>query len=267
MAEKKRAYGYIRVSTARQRDEGYSPEAQTRKITSYCEDNNLELVKIIDDSGRSGKDDKRPGYQELLTLMREGEAEAVVIYKLDRLARSLKHFIIIFDEIIMPREIGFHSVVDKIDTSSAMGRFFLKFMALLAELERELTVERTNEIIALKRDKGEYIGGLPLGFQKSANKQYTIDPEEWKTVTEIFRRREEGQSYRAIARYFENIEAKTKRGGQWGPNTIMTIIRNPIYKEIMKKLEEEDVGGPGKDREENQPNSSIARTGGEEKSD
>lgn len=228
-------FGYIRVSTLKQE---LSFDAQRSAIEKYCTLHNLELEDILDDKSTGGNED-RPGYQALLTKIDEGRVKAIVIAKIDRLSRSLRDFLILFEDRIVPSDIKFHSVRDKIDTSSAMGRFFLKIMVLFAEFEREMIQERTITVLNHKRENGEYVGSLPYGFDKNDNgKTYLPNIEELKVVKKIFDMKKEGLSYRAISKALDMDKTiKTKRGGRWHANTVRMILLNEIYEPILKEIE------------------------------
>ena len=119
----KKAIGYTRVSTSEQAIEGVSLDNQKAKIQSYCEFNDLELVEIIVDAGKSGKDLKREGIQALIGRIRDKSVDAVVVYKLDRLSRKVIDTITLI-EAFEKSGITFHSLNEKIDTGTAMGGFF-----------------------------------------------------------------------------------------------------------------------------------------------
>ena len=107
----KKAIGYIRVSTSEQAMEGVSLDNQKAKIQSYCEFNDLELIEIIEDAGKSGKDLKREGIQVLLGRIRDKSVDAVVVYKLDRLSRKVIDTITLI-ETFEKSGITFHSLND-----------------------------------------------------------------------------------------------------------------------------------------------------------
>ncbi len=138
--------GYIRVSTDEQAREGISLESQKAKITAYCELNDLELVGIIEDAGKSGKDLNREGIQSLITEIKARRIDAVVVYKLDRLSRRVRDTLSLMD-IIEKKNIAFHSITERIDTKSAMGKFFLNIMASMNQWERDTISERTKDAL------------------------------------------------------------------------------------------------------------------------
>jgi len=140
-----RAVAYVRVSTEEQATEGISLEAQNHRVRAYCELRGLELVDIITDAGVSaGKPlARRDGGARLLHLIRRGEAVAVVAFKLDRLFRNCADCLTVtatWDR----SGVALHLIDlggQAVDTSTAMGRFFLTVMAGAAEMERGLVAE------------------------------------------------------------------------------------------------------------------------------
>ncbi|WP_145577058.1 recombinase family protein [Yersinia mollaretii] len=138
--------GYIRVSTNDQ-----NTELQRKALVSaHCE-------QIFEDK-ISGKSSDRPGLKRAMRAMSEGDT--LVVWKLDRLGRSVRHLIELIEE-LKSRGVHFRSLTDSIDTGTAMGRFFFHVMSALAEMERELIVERTRAGLAAARAEGR-IGGRRL---------------------------------------------------------------------------------------------------------
>ncbi|EED9388657.1 recombinase family protein [Salmonella enterica subsp. enterica] len=135
--------GYIRVST----NEQNTDLQRNALICSGCE--------LIFEDKMSGKSTERPGLKRALRRLSEGDT--LVVWKLDRLGRSMRHLVMLIEE-LRQRGVSFKSLTDSIDTSTSMGRFFFHVMSALAEMERELIVERTRAGLAAARDKGR-IGG------------------------------------------------------------------------------------------------------------
>ena len=158
-----KAIGYIRVSTEEQATQGISLDAQRAKIEAYARVKDLSLVGIVEDAGKSAKDLKRPGVQEVLEKARKRQIDAVIIVKLDRMFRSTVDALNTakdFDR----RGVALHSISESLDTQSAMGKFFFTLTAALAEMERGLVGERTKAALARKKEKGEVYGEIPYGF-------------------------------------------------------------------------------------------------------
>mgnify|MGYP001565920212 FL=1 len=146
-----KAYGYCRVSTEEQAREGISLDAQEEKIHQYANLKDLELLEVIRDEGASGKDLERPGLQRLLHLIEDEQAEALIVYKLDRLTRNTSDLLQLVEEIFKDGNTRFFSITEDIDTNSAMGKFFLTIMGAMAQMERELVSERTKAALLYKK--------------------------------------------------------------------------------------------------------------------
>ncbi|CAH6303261.1 recombinase family protein [Pantoea agglomerans pv. betae] len=135
--------GYIRVSTNDQNTDLQRVALQSAE----CE--------LIFEDRISGKTSERPGLKKALRCLQPGDT--LIVWKLDRLGRSMRHLVMLTEE-LRERGVNFRSLTDSIDTSTPMGRFFFHVMGALAEMERELIIERTRAGLAAARDKGR-IGG------------------------------------------------------------------------------------------------------------
>ncbi len=130
---------YTRVSTSEQ-----DSSIQERLCLEYCQRQGFEVFKVYSDNGISGMKDSRPAFNELLRDMRQMRFNCVMVVKLDRLARSLKHILSLFEEF---NKLGVHFIAttQNIDTSSSIGKFQLEVLGAFAELERNFISERTKE--------------------------------------------------------------------------------------------------------------------------
>jgi site-specific DNA recombinase len=222
-----KAYGYVRVSTEEQAQEGISLSAQKEKIASFASLENLDLIEIIADEGLSGKDIKRPGLQRLIDLVRGQEAEAVIVYKLDRLSRKTRDLLFLIEETFEKGKTRFFSISEKVDTESALGMFFFTLMGALAQMERQLIAERTKMALTHKKEKGEYLGHVPYGFLLDEEGKLVKNEEEQKTIQKMKRWKKEGKSYRQIAHRLNEMGLKTrKRGKIWFDSSVWYIL-NP----------------------------------------
>jgi site-specific DNA recombinase len=216
--------GYVRVSTDEQAREGISLEAQKTKIAAYCELNDLELIEIIEDAGKSGKDLNREGIQSLICEVKAHRIDAVVVYKLDRLSRRVRDTLSLMD-LIEKKNIAFHSITERIDTKSAMGKFFLNIMASMNQWERDTISERTRDALHHKIDKGERAGQIPYGWiLASDGKALLLNKKEQKAISLICNLHDKGYSYRAICRELE-AEHYEPIGASWHHQTIKNILR------------------------------------------
>ncbi len=218
--ERKKAVCYIRVSTSEQATEGISLDNQKAKISAYCALNDLDIMEIIEDAGKSGKSLNREGIEALLGMIRK-KIRAVVVYKLDRLSRKVIDTLTLI-ETFEKAGISFHSLNEKIDTSTAMGRFVLNITASLAQMERDLISERTRDALQMKIQNGERAGQIPFGYLLAEDGNTLIQHQIEQGVIKIVRRlHSQGLSYRAICRELEKIG----QGRKYHPQTIKNILK------------------------------------------
>jgi DNA invertase Pin-like site-specific DNA recombinase len=164
---KSRILGYCRCSTTEQATEGLSLDVQKSKITAYCSLNDLLLVDIVQDAGISGKSLSRPGIQQVLLRLQNDEADALVVLKLDRLSRSTRDVLQLVERIEESRW-ELHSISERLDTSTASGRFTITILSALAQMEREMIGERTSQDLQHKKE---------LRYSKSTVRKTDTDRE------------------------------------------------------------------------------------------
>jgi DNA invertase Pin-like site-specific DNA recombinase len=203
------------------------------------------LPQAYDDGGRSGGNLERPALQQLLAEIREGQVDVVVVYKIDRLTRSLSDFAKIV-EIFDAKGVSFVSVTQQFNTTTSMGRLTLNVLLSFAQFEREVTGERIRDKIAASKRKGMWMGGVPpLGYTVRDRKLITLDGEA-ETVRHIFLRYAELGSVRLLKAELEahgitgkrwtNASGKTRGGKPIGRGALYLILQNRIYRgEIVHK--------------------------------
>ena len=228
-----KAVGYVRVSTEEQAREGVSLEVQEDKIKKYADLHNLELMGVISDEGKSGKDLNREGMQKVITLCKDRSVDHLVVYKMDRLTRRTLDLLTLVEEVFKPNKVQFHSISEKVDTSTAQGKFFLTITGAMAQMERDLISERTREALQYKISKGENVGSPPLGFLAEDKKLLRIDGE-FKVVSYVKSLKRKKLSLRQIANRLNEQGVSTKRGGSWYAGTVRYILRNGRYKQEKK---------------------------------
>jgi site-specific DNA recombinase len=195
-----RAIGYVRVSTEEQAREGVSIEAQEERITAMATAKGWSLVKIIRDAGYSGKNLNRPGAKNLMDICKRAEADVVIVYKVDRLTRKQKDLWFLLEEVFEANRVGFISVTEAFDTTTAAGKAFLGMLGVFAQLERDLVSERTREALNHKRTKGEWFGRMPTGFRMDGGGKLEEDPDMLRLIARAKRLRREGASFGDISR-------------------------------------------------------------------
>jgi site-specific DNA recombinase len=222
------AIAYVRVSTEEQVTEGVSVEAQIAAVRAYATLRGLELVDVVVDAGVSaGKPlADRVGGAIVLDAVKRRKVRAVVAVKLDRVFRNA-------GDCLTTTEgwdragVALHLVDmggQAIDTSSAMGRFFLTVMAGAAEMERNLIRERTTSAMAHKRSKGERVGAVPYGFTLATD-GVTLEPhdDEQRALALIQTLRAGGMSVRAIVDHLE-AHGVGARGTRWHQTTVTRLL-------------------------------------------
>ena len=219
-----KAYGYCRVSTEEQARDGFSLDAQEEKIQEYAKFKDLELVKIIREEGESGKNLDRPGLQKLLQLVEDQKAEALIVYKLDRLTRNTSNLLQLVEEVFKKGNTRFFSITEDIDTDSAMGKFFLTIMGAMAQMERELVSERTSAALQYKKQQGDSLGKIPFGWDR-VDGQLMRDQEESKLLRKLKRWRKKGDTYARIAEKLNEQGTKPKRkNAKWHASSVHYIL-------------------------------------------
>ena len=182
-------------------------------ITSQASLGWKALPRHYDDGGISGGTMERPALQELLSDIKAGKIDVVVVYKIDRLTRSLMDFARIV-EIFDAHKVSFVSVTQQFNTLSSMGRLTLNVLLSFAQFEREVTAERIRDKIAASKKKGMWMGGaVPLGYE-ARDKKLVIKPEEAEIIRRIFRLYLEAGSVRRLKERLDALGMVTKVRGQ-----------------------------------------------------
>jgi DNA invertase Pin-like site-specific DNA recombinase len=220
-----KAVGYVRVSTEEQATQGVSLDAQMEKVKAYASLYDIELVEIIIDAGVSAKTIDRPGLKKALATLEAGEAEALVIVKLDRLTRSVRDLDYLLEKYFADK-FSLMSVQEQVDTRTASGRLVLNVLMSVAQWERETIGERTSQALQHKKAQGEHIGGVGFGYQVTAKK--LAQSKDHEIVTAIVEMRGQGMTLTAIADKLNAEGIKTARGGFWYAKTVSNIINREL---------------------------------------
>jgi len=223
-----RTVAYLRVSTDKQADHGVSLDAQRAKAEAYASLYDLDLVSVLVDAGASAKTLARPKLQHALAMLDSGEADALLVVKLDRLTRSVVDLGALVDRYFAKQDgPALLSVSEQIDTRSAAGRLVLNVLASVSQWEREATGERTAAAMAHKKNQGEYTGGrVPYGWCVAADGVRLIpSAAEQAVIREARELRSAGLSLRAVAAELESAGFLSRRGGSWAPTQISRLIK------------------------------------------
>ena len=221
----KTAIGYVRVSTEQQANEGVSLEAQRQKIAAYCDLYGFDLVRIEVDAGASASTLKRDGLKRALDSLEAGEANALVVVKLDRLTRSVRDLDALLTNYFAER-FALVSVAEQVDTTTATGRMILNVLMSVSQWERDVIGERTSAALQHKKAQGEYTGGkAPYGYRVAADGVSLVkDDAEQKVVAAVLEYCEAGLSLRKIGKRLEAEGFTTRKGGKFWPTAIKNIL-------------------------------------------
>ena len=226
MEERKIAGIYIRVSTEDQAREGFSLGEQEEKLRQLCNYKEYEVYKVYCDAGISAKDmEHRPKFQEMLQDMRDGKINYIVAYKLDRVTRSVRDL----EELITQLEKNNTYLVcdrDDVNTSTANGRFFVRMLTVLSQLEIEIVSKRTKFGMVGAIKSGHIPGIKPLGYKNDSTRKTIIDPATAPIIKRVFDLYLQGKTYLQIAKIFNEEKVLNKK---WRDTYIEKIINNKIY--------------------------------------
>ena len=221
--------GYVRVATEQQADGGVSIDAQREKLFAYAKAMDLTLVEVIEDAGESAKTLNRPGLRRALSMLEGGEADGLLVTKLDRLTRSVRDLGDLVDRYFAAR-CALLSVSDSIDTRTAAGRLVLNVLTSVAQWEREAVGERTRDALAHLRGSGVRLGGEAMGWRRAdttdgeGRRIFEDVADERETVAMILSLGAKGRSLRAICEALTAAGRRTKRGGRWSPKVVRAIL-------------------------------------------
>lgn len=197
---------------------------------------NLEFKVYDKDEGFSGKNTKRPSFQELMRDVRKNELDVVMVYKLDRISRNVREFSAMY-ETFEEHGVAFVSVKESFDTSTPIGRTVMYILAAFAQLERENTSERVTDNMLALAEQGRWTGGnCPAGMKsvrkKIGSKEHSflaVDDETIWRVKLLFELLANGYTITGLERYCKDHGIKSQSGAFLNSSQIYTIITNPVY--------------------------------------
>jgi site-specific DNA recombinase len=239
----KRCAIYTRKSSEEGLEQEYnSLHAQREACEAFIKSQTGEGWRLVkgayDDGGFSGATTERPGLQQLLSHIRQGMVDVVVVYKVDRLTRSLADFAKMV-ELFDARGVSFVAVTQQFNTTTSMGRLTLNVLLSFAQFEREVIGERIRDKVAASKRKGMWMGGVvPMGYEKR-DRKLVVKQAEAKVVRHIFERYLELGNVRALkndleARGVVSVIRTSKKGNRHGGQpfsrgALYHLLSNPIY--------------------------------------
>lgn len=229
-----KAAGYVRVSTDEQAREGLSLDAQKKRVKEHIESEGWTLTEIYVEAGVSGRRDDRPELNRLLGSL--GEIDRLVIPKLDRLGRNVRHMVETYDR-LEAAKVELVSLGENIDTSTPMGKTMRLIMSALAELESATTGERVKSVVVSRASQGKHHAQWPYGYEQSVKARAdkkgkkggkVIEPAA-SIVQRIWNESAEGESQLNIARKLNQEGIRSPKGGEWRQSRIRAILDNVTY--------------------------------------
>ena len=189
------------------------------------------------DRGFSGKDTNRPGFEQMMTDITKGKIKRVIVYKLDRISRSILDFANMM-EIFQKYHVEFVSSTEKFDTSTPIGRAMLNICIVFAQLERETIQKRVTDAYYARSKRGFYMGGrVPYGYRlketvidnirTSMYEEIPEESEQLKLIYSLYA--DSSNSLGDIIRYLNEHQMKNLRGGNWSTARLSEMLRNPVY--------------------------------------
>ncbi len=206
----------------------------------YCRyETHGEACLEYTDKGFSGKDTHRPGFEKMMRDIRTGRIKRVIVYKLDRISRSILDFANMM-ELFQKYHVEFVSSTEKFDTSTPIGRAMLNICIVFAQLERETIQKRVTDAYYARCKRGFYMGGrIPYGYRlrdalidNVRTSMYEEVPEESEQLKLIYSMyADSDNSLGDIVRYLNEHRIKNLRGADWNTARISEMLRNPVYVE------------------------------------
>ena len=194
---KKRAVGYCRISTLMQVD-NTSLKDQEEKIRMYAKLHNIVIDEMFIDKAVSGKSTDRPEYDKMMDYVRENDIDMIIVYKNDRIHRSLYNLLAMIYE-LQEYEVALVSVTEMFDTSTPQGMLFLQMLGSFAEFERAIINERTRNGRIARLNEHKWVGGKPaFGYEITKDGRFAVNQYEAEIVKDIFKLRAKGVSLSKI---------------------------------------------------------------------
>jgi len=221
---------YCRVSTDEQAREGMSLDEQQDRLKSYCKAmgwNETPIIFIED--GYSAKNLDRPHLTRLLNQVRKGEISKVLVTKLDRMSRRLRHLLEMID-LFEDHKVSFISISESFDTNTPSGRLTLQVLGAVAEFERERIRERVFENMLHGANHGKWLTQSPYGYNL-INKELVINEDEAAVVRRAYELYlNQGMGFYAIAKTLNEEGIPSKQGKEWSIRSVKLLLTNPVYK-------------------------------------
>lgn len=217
---------YIRVSTEEQ-VHGFSIDMQKERLAAYCTSQGWEEPDLYIDDGYTGTNMNRPALKRLIRNINDCKIDSVIVYKLDRLGRKQKDVLHLLEDVFEKNNVSFKSATEPFDTSTPLGKAMLGILAVFAQLERDMIIERTTSGRRQRTKQGKWYGGrVAFGYRWNKELQMLeVVPDEARLVKDIFQRYIKGGSRLAIAEWV----SKRTKARKFDHNIIRDMLSRELY--------------------------------------
>lgn len=226
---------YVRVSSDKQVEEGYSLEAQEKVLRDYILQQGKTVFKVYSDEGISGGRYDRPGLQALLKDAKKGLFGSVGIWMISRISRDLLHLLKIID-VLKNADVNLFSLKERFDMNTPLGNFIIQMLGSIAQMQREAISQNVKAGSLLRAKSGKFIGGAMLGYKivrdtsgTSVTSNYVICPEEAEVVRKIFDLYCQGSGLKVVAQTMNEQGYRSKEGNEFSIIGIRKILTNQAY--------------------------------------
>lgn len=231
----KRVALYARVSTEEQAKKGYSLEAQIESLKRFCKKNQRRYCRVYKDNGHSGTSLDRPKLQMMLDHAYHGLFEEIIVWKIDRLSRSMRDLIELV-EYFKACNVAVKSVTEPFDLNTPIGECVFNMMGNFAQLEHKTMIERINLGLRRRWEQGKWKGGVPpYGYDyNKKTERLEVKEEEAKIVKKIFTHYLRRKSLRLVTNYLNTKKMPPRNGTKWRDSTVGVILSRKTYVGILK---------------------------------
>jgi len=227
MDDRKRAFGYVRVSTDMQAHFGLSLEAQQNQIAAYAKAYNYEVIGFYIDHDSAKNITGRPEYLKMIAQIDKGKAEFIISTALDRFSRSQRDFLAFQDEYVKTNKVHLVLINQGINTELPASRQFLPLIVAFAQLERERTSERVKGIISYIRSQGGHFGKVPFGYMtihEGRLKRLVKHPENYIWLERMAEWYRSGVSFSDIAQRLNETGIKPSQSAKWTKTSVYDLL-------------------------------------------
>jgi len=222
---------YLRVSTVKQSEEGYSIDSQRERLTNFAKSQKWEIVSEYEDAGESGRTINRPAFNQMLDDAKSNKFKTVLVYKLDRFSRSLQDLVNIIN-LLKTHNVYVWSVTQSYDERTPEGRLMRNMLGSFAQFESEMIGVRVKDGMNQRAKGGGWNTKAPFGYNMKDG-VLVIHEKEAEIVKNMYsyylQMRKKYCSMKKIAEHLNENYIYTKKGNIWNQTSVQRILKNPIY--------------------------------------